>query len=116
MILTTVWLFITLWTGLVYGYGQGTEQFIPIGQSPGVSGKLSTMGILTLIDQEKQQVCVSVSLVPGDVLCSVLRPDTPIYLDFTKYQRPNTVGSWADLRHGQIVELYDGKWLKVRVE
>jgi hypothetical protein len=89
------------------GYGYGTEQFIPMGQSPGVSGKLSLYGFVTYIDYATRAICVD------GKQCFIVSADMPIYIDRSVQQRSNTLGTWDDLTLGSLVEIYANRWVKV---
>jgi hypothetical protein len=99
-----------------------TELFIPIGQSPGVSGKLSVMG-----------KCGSV--IPNDSVVSLMQQQgsmtnckinhcTAIYLDRSKLKLTNIKGTLSDIKPGSLMEVkyMDNKpgslaeWIKVQME
>jgi len=91
-----------------------TEVFIPIGRSPGVSGKTSIVGVIE-------------SREPGDGLVVAGRQffvdfDTQIYLDRNKLRETNTIGTTRDLQIGVTVEVKPQRenervadWIKVEV-
>ena len=95
------------------GYGAGTEQFIPIGHSPGVSGKLSVQGVIAKADSATKFLCVDTKT---DLYCTNYSHAMAVYLDRSTQLLPNTIGGWADLVPGKYVEIYPRKWIKVRVE
>ena len=95
------------------GYGMGTEQYIPIGQSPGVSGVQSVQGTIVLRENETHGICVG---TVGEHYCALVPAELPIYLDRSARQEPNELGTWSDLAVGQYVEWFPGKWLKIQYE
>ena len=71
--------------------------FIPLGQSPGVSGKLSVVG---RIGTERSH---NSTLIPGletELMTSKMNAQTKIYLDRSKLKLTNTKGSIADIKPG----------------
>lgn len=107
--------------GAPHVYGQeATEIFIPIGQSPGVSGKLSVIGTLESVDAEKRMVTIS---SPSGARTVAFTERTPIWLDRSVQKQPNRSGAIADLQQGRKVEIKLRKtepkpvaeWIKVQV-
>jgi hypothetical protein len=99
-----------------------TELFIPMGQSPGVSGKVSVMGrcqTITIHDS-----AVSVMLEPGGMKSCRINNHSVIYLDRSKLKLTNTKGTLADIKPGSMIEVKyvdnkpDGviEWIKVQIE
>jgi hypothetical protein len=99
-----------------------TELFIPLGQSPGISGKLSVMGKCGTITPRDS--VVSFMQEPGGMKTCRMNYCTAIYLDRSKLKLTNTKGSLADIKPGSIIEvkLVDNKpnglieWIKVQQE
>ena len=81
---------------------QTTEQFIPIGYSPGISDKYSFIGIIVDVDQETHTIVVDSNR--GERAIKVM-PMTRIWLDRSKSKRTNTVGSYNDCEVGRKVEV-----------
>jgi len=79
-----------------------TEQFIPIGQSPGLSGKATVIGKLQSVNTP-QKTCVIAG--PTGALNVTVTEQTKIWLDRSKLQQPNLKGTFADLRPGATVEV-----------
>jgi hypothetical protein len=113
-------LFVTL-GGAVAAYGQeATEIYIPIGQSPGLSGKSSLMGTLESVDTRKRMVTVS---GPSGARAIAFTERTPIWLDRSLQKQTNRSGTMADLQQGRTVEIKLRKgeakpvaeWIKVQV-
>jgi len=103
---------------------KATEMLIPIGQSPGVSGRLSVVGTIASCDQLKG----TMQLTSTDRQSHVahLTPDTRIWRDRSAAKRPNEVGTFADCRPGRLAEakfVHEGgtrtlhaEWIKIAVE
>ena len=105
-----------LGTSLIYGQ-EATEQFIPIGYSPGISDKYSIIGIIVDVDQEAHTIVVDSNR--GERMIRVT-PMTRIWLDRSKQKRTNTVGSYSDCEAGRKVEVmheHDNEsvadWIKI---
>ncbi len=81
---------------------QATERYVPLGQSPGVSGKLTVIGTIDAIDAATRTI-----IVAGPVGSSSVRvaKQTKIWLDRSKIKLVNLVGAFADLAAGQMVEV-----------
>ncbi|HEX9671940.1 MAG TPA: hypothetical protein VGA12_00730 [Burkholderiales bacterium] len=102
-------------------YGQeATEIYIPIGQSPGLSGKSSLIGNLESVDAGKRTVTVS---GPSGAQTVAFTERTLIWLDRSLQKQPNRSGAMADLQQGRKVEIKLRKgepkpvaeWIKVQV-
>lgn len=96
---------------------EATERFIPIGQSPGLSGRLTYIGPIQAVDAAARAVTVG---VPGVAHKFSLTDRTTIWVDRSALKQTNTRGSFADLQPGRRVELkWDAKdksraeWIKV---
>lgn len=105
-----------LGTSLIHAQ-QTTEQFIPIGYSPGISDKYSFIGIIVDVDQETHTIVVDSNR--GERAIKVM-PMTRIWLDRSKSKRTNTVGSYGDCEVGRKVEVmhaHDNEsvadWIKI---
>lgn len=120
-------------TGIIVGLGSAipaahghkqTEIFIPIGQSPGLSNKVTLIGTVQRIDSQSRTVAVVSS--GGTWSCTVTER-TRIWLDRSKQRLTNQSGTFADLKPGSLVEIkYEdlrgrtqgtgpAEWLKVEV-
>ena len=100
-----------------------TEQFIPIGQSPGLSGKATVIGKLQSVNAQEKTCAVA---APTGALNVKVTERTKIWLDRSKLQQPNLKGAFADLRPGATVEVKPegqqrgvssapAEWIKVQV-
>ena len=109
-----------LCTALVSPFAMGqetTEQFIPIGKSPGISGRYSYIGTVVAVDEDAHTIDVR-----SDRGTKTIRvtEDTRLWLDRSKAKRTNPKASYADCKVGVTVEvmyLHDDKatadWIKV---
>jgi hypothetical protein len=97
-----------------------TEQFIPIGQSPGLSQKFTSIGEITQVNPQARTITIADSAGPRTVKISA---KTHIWLDRTKLKQTNLVGGFADLQKGRRVEVkYEdaerrevAEWVKVEI-
>jgi hypothetical protein len=98
---------------------RATELYIPIGKSPGLSGKYTTIGSIESLDVQKQTVVISDSSHTFTVLCS---KDTRFYVDYSSSGKRNVRGTMNDCRIGMMAEVkYLGnkvgaaaEWIKVK--
>jgi len=87
----------------LHAHGQkSTERYIPIGQSPGVSQKLTSIGEIADVDQLKRTVTL---LGPAGQQTVSITDSTRIWLDRTKIKQTNLTGTFADLQKGRRVEV-----------
>lgn len=99
---------------------KATEQFIPIGQSPGASGKITWIGEIVSTDARARTLTVSSAQGPRTVK---LTDKTRIFLDRSKSRQSNLSGSFADLQAGRRAEVKPEEpastatadWVKVEV-
>jgi len=112
---------IALLGGISYAHGQReTEQYIPIGQSPGLSQKSTSIGEIAEVDPQAKTVTIA---DPAGRRTVKVTEKTRIWLDRTKLKQTNLTGSFADLKTGRRVEVkYDdpkrrevAEWVKVEV-
>jgi len=88
---------------IAHAHGQKeTERFIPIGQSPGVSQKHTSIGEIAEVDQQKQMVTI---VEPAGRRTVKITEKTRIWLDRTKLKQTNLVGSFAELQKGRRIEM-----------
>ena len=98
---------------------KSTELFIPIGQSPGLSGEYTVMGKIDQVNPVNQTIQMS---GPSGSYTVKLTQFTHIYLDRSKVQLPNSYGGLADCQAGDTVEVkfFDNsrnkpiEWIKVQ--
>ncbi len=98
---------------------KSTELYIPIGQSPGLSGAYTVMGKIDLVNSQKQSIKMS---GPSGSYTVKLTQHTFIYLDRSKARLPNIYGTLVDCSAGDTVEVkFEGnsrskpiEWIKVQ--
>jgi len=120
-LLSGIGLAIALLGAISYAYGQKeTELYIPIGQSPGLSQKYTSIGELAEVDPRAKTVTIA---DPAGRRTVKITEKTRIWLDRSKLKQTNLTGSFADLQKGRRVEVkYDdtqrrevAEWVKVEV-
>lgn len=100
-----------------------TEQFIPIGQSPGLSGSATYSGEIISVDPVARRLTMRRSDDGGTVTVTVAG-DTRIWLDRSLIGRPNLSGGITDIVPGSTAEIHYrdperrrvAAWVKVRSE
>ncbi len=104
--------------GSSVSYGQQyTEQFIPIGQSPGISNKHSYIGSIIEIDRAANTLVVKSN--QGTKTIRVIS-STRFWLDRSKIKQPSLVASYSDCTVGSRVEVKHDRndkniadWIKI---
>ncbi len=105
-----------------HAHGQkATEQFIPIGQSPGVSLKYTSIGEIADVNAAARTVTIADPAGPQTVRVT---DQTRIWLDRTKLKQSNLSGGFTDLQKGRRVEVKYAdparrdvaEWVKVEVD
>ena len=101
---------------------RSTEVFIPIGESPGISGTdRSVLGTVAAISSDRQVILVH----RDDGTLEVVNlhgmregPNGTVFLDRSRIIQRNGYGTLEDLQLGQTVEVKLGEhpWLKIRVD
>ena len=81
---------------------QTTERFIPIGESPGVSGKYSYIGEIVAIDEASRTITVRDE--DGDHQLR-MTDETEIWVDRSDARKQNLTGSYEDCEIGRKVEV-----------
>ena len=81
---------------------KSTELYIPIGQSPGLSGKYTVMGKIDQVDPRNQ--AIKMSGESGSYTVKMTER-TFIYLDRSKAQLSNIYGTLADCQVGDLIEV-----------
>ena len=98
-----------------------TEIFIPVGQSPGVSGVYSIIAKIDDVNTEDNSLNMSNS---SSSFAVKLMEQTKIWLDKSKLKMTNKAGSFSDLKSNLIIEVrYKDKehkgeveWVKIQIE
>ncbi len=122
-LLGLIWVSVLLWHGAPFAHGQkAVELFIPIGQSPGLSGTVTVIGKLAAIDRQQRTIKIA---GPGEEWTAEITDRTKIWLDRSKLRQNNQTGSLDDLRQGLQVEVKylddvqrgtgPAEWIKVEV-
>jgi hypothetical protein len=112
-----------LWGGTPYAHGQKTtEMFVPLGQSPGLSGKVTIVGTIEAVDAQNQTIVVAGS---SEKWSAEVTKGTHIWLDRSQLGLSSQYGKFADLQQGRLVEVkYEGserksmgpaEWIKVQL-
>lgn len=84
------------------GAQQTTERYIPIGESPALSGRMTAIGEVALVDPDGGAMVYETD--GATRRCTITR-DTTIYVDRSKANKESLVGSVADLQPGRRVEV-----------
>lgn len=81
---------------------QSTEQFIPIGYSPGISDRYSYVGEILAVDRDARTVSVE-----DDGVRKAIRvtPETRIWIDRSKRRRASLNGEYTDCKVGRRIEV-----------
>ncbi len=106
-----------------HAYAQkATEMFIPLGESPGLSGKVTIIGKIETINAQDQTITVVGS---SGTWSGRITSRTRIWLDRSKLRLTNQKGTFADLEKGALVEVkYEDReredtgpaeWIKVQL-
>jgi hypothetical protein len=111
-----------LMAGVSFAHGQKqTERYIPIGQSPGVSGKSTWIGTVQATDPKARTITVAAADRRYTV---AVTERTLIWLDRSRLRETALGGSYSDLRPGRRVEVKYGdakgegvaEWIKVEMQ
>lgn len=79
-----------------------TEIYIPLGQSPGVSGILIVLGrVKTILPRDST---IAIAQEDGSTIIIKVAANTAIYLDKSKFRLTNTKGAFADIKPGLMIE------------
>lgn len=99
---------------------KATEMWIPIGQSPGVSGTMSAVGTIATCEPASGALQMATDKGPQ---AATLTTATKIWIDRSATKRANSVGDLADCQKGRRAEVkyvYDGaartaraEWIKI---
>ena len=91
-----------------------TERFIPVGQSPGMSGVHTVVGEIGAVDEQGQSFTLTSD---GETLTVVLTPETRIWLDRSSLREATANGTTADLTPGRTVEVkYENQDVRERAD
>ncbi|HKQ57731.1 MAG TPA: hypothetical protein VJY35_07665 [Candidatus Eisenbacteria bacterium] len=100
---TGLGLAITLLCATSHAHGQkATEQYIPIGQSPGISGKYTSLGVIAEVNLRDQTITIA---DPAGAKTVKITGKSRIFLDRTPLKLSNLRGVFADLQKGRRAEV-----------
>ncbi len=107
--------FLTLLIAAPAAAQRATEVYIPIGESPGVSGSKSIIGTITDIQYEQREMTISSG---GETRTVRITPETRYYLDKSGDKEQSVTARLEDCREGRRIEAYvdDGGnavWIKI---
>lgn len=97
-----------------------TERYIPLGQSPGVSQKYTSIGEISHVNPAARTVTITEQTGQRTLK---ITDKTRIWLDRTKLKQANLTGGFTDLQKGRRVEVkYEdpeqrqiADWVKVEI-
>jgi len=81
---------------------KATEQYIPIGKSPGVSQKYTSLGVIDSVSVRQRTISIA---EPNARRTIGITGKTHIWLDRSKLRLPNLRGRFEDLQRGRRVEV-----------
>lgn len=81
---------------------RATERYIPIGQSPGISGRLTVIGTIQAVDPATRSFSLA---SPSGSRAVAVAAGTHIWLDRSKQLQTSLEGGFADLRPGRRAEI-----------
>lgn len=98
-----------------------TELYIPIGKSPGLSGKYAIIGKIEKVDYQNGTFTMSNS---SGVFSVTITERTVIFLDRSEVKLPNVYGKLADCKPDMIAEVRfeedsqakPAEWVKLKIE
>jgi hypothetical protein len=106
------------WAPAAHGQ-RTTEQYIPVGESPGVSGTRSYTGAIVAVDVARRTITVG---APDARRTIRVTDQTRIWLDRSAQKQTNTGGRMTDLVAGRQIEVAFAdeartvaQWIKVVV-
>ena len=86
-----------------YSFAQkSTEIFIPIGKSPGLLGKYTELGKVQNFNAHDSIITI---MIQNRSKTIKIKNYTKIWLDYSKLQLPNKVGTFRDIKEGLLVEM-----------
>jgi hypothetical protein len=114
-------LLVILLAGYSVAHGQKqTERYIPVGRSPGLSGKVTQIGTITATDPAARTITLELADRRRTV---AVTERTRIWLDRSPLKQATLGGSYGDLQSGRRVEVkYEeperagvAEWIKVEI-
>ena len=100
---------------------KSTELYLPIGKSPGLSGKYNLIGRIAEVNFHDQTLTVTGTSGTFTVLTTEY---TLFFLDKSKLRQPNRYGSFSDFKKGMLVEVRfeadrkhrPAEWIKLQID
>lgn len=99
---------------------RSTERYIPIGKSPGLSGKYTSIGTIKGVDAVAR---VLSCIYEGGTFSMKVTPKTRIWVDKSKLKLSNQKGSFPECAIGRMIEVKyvkndrreggEAEWIKV---
>ncbi len=114
-------LIVALVCHVALAHGQrATERFIPLGRSPGVSGKSTAIGTIVAVDAAERRIHLA---VPAGRVSVQIRDSTWVWIDRHERGLSTTTGSFEDCREGRTAEVkyadpdtrQIAEWVKLRI-
>ncbi len=100
---------------------KAAERYIPIGKSPGLSGKYTVIGRVSEVDYKSGKVTITGA---SRTWTAQLGDATKIWMDCSAGKHPSYTGTAADCKPGLLCEIkYEGRltptsttceWIKIR--
>lgn len=99
---------------------KAAERFIPLGQSPGLSGQVTLLGVIRDADPVSGQI--TLELEEGEVRAITVTRSTRVWVDRSLLRQSNLPGGFADLTPGLWLEAMpeandprQAEWVKVEL-
>jgi hypothetical protein len=101
---------------------KSAELYLPIGKSPGLSGKFTLIGTIAEINPQDQTLTV-MTAASGTYTVTTTEY-TLIFLDKSKLRQPNRYGTYSDFKTGMLVEVRfeadkrhrPAEWIKLQID
>jgi hypothetical protein len=99
---------------------RATEMYVPIGQSAGLSGKHTLQAAIQSVNAAERSITLARD---GSSVTVKLGAQTPVWIDRSKLQQANSIGTLADARPGMLAEVKflknnlsngEAEWLKLQ--
>ena len=112
-----------VWSGSPLAHAQkAAERFIPIGQSPGLSGTMTVIGKVETINPSGRAITIA---GPTETWSAEITDRTSVWLDRSKLRLRSETGTFNDLQKGLTVEVKyqadaqrgkgKAEWIKVQL-
>jgi hypothetical protein len=94
--------------------------YVPIGQSAGLSGKHTLQAAIQSVNAAERSITLARD---GSSVTVKLGAQTPVWIDRSKLQQANSIGTLADARPGMLAEVKflknnlsngEAEWLKLQ--